>query len=154
MVLTELTQNPISLENFLDEASEPSHGAEVLFVGKVRNRNQGRAVLGVSYDAFQPLVKTVFQEICSEARAQWGAQLSIRLTHRFGRLNVGEVSIAIGVSSPHRDEAFQASRYIIEEVKHRAPIWKQEHYVDGDSEWLQGHVLCGHEPKNDSEFGV
>jgi len=120
------------------------HGAKILFTGVVRKSNLGKKVIAVSYDAYIPMVEQVFRSICDEARAKWGADLDLLLVHRVGRLEVGEISIAIASSSPHRDEAYQVSRYIIENVKHRAPIWKKEHYEDGETQWLEGHALCGH----------
>lgn len=121
-----------------------AHGATDLFLGHVRDRNLGRDVLGVSYDVFEPLALATFQTIAEKAQADFGGTLKIYISHFKGRLPVGSISIAIAVSSPHRDEAFKACRAIIEAVKHQAPIWKQEHYVDGNSEWVQGHALCQH----------
>ena len=103
----------------------------------------GRRVVAVSYDVFEPLALSAFREICEKAREKWGKELRIFLVHRKGTLEIGEIAVAIGVSSAHRDEAYQASRFIIEEVKHKAPIWKKEHYERGESEWVQGHSLCG-----------
>ena len=144
MIHVELTNEKISLDKLMENAAEPFHGAQIIFSGRVRNHNQGKKVMGVSYDAYQPLAKTALEEIATEAKAKWGDDLSITVAHRFGRLGIGEVSVVILVSSRHRDESYKASRYVIEQLKVRAAIWKQEHYEDGDSEWLQGHALCGH----------
>ncbi len=122
----------------------PGHGAADLFVGRVRDLNQGRSVRGVSYDVHTALTRKIFAEICAEAHEQWGGGLHLWLSHRHGYLAVGEASVIAAASSPHRDESFCACRYLVEQMKQRAPIWKQEHYVDGDSEWMQGHALCGH----------
>lgn len=129
---------------FTPPRGEEGHGAQILFAGVVRNRNQGRDVVGVSYDAHGPLAVATLTTLCHEAQARFGSGLQFELRHRTGRLRVGEISLLIAVTSAHRDEAYQASRYVIEELKKRAPIWKQEHYVDGDSAWLKGHALCGH----------
>ena len=118
-----------------------SHGAEILFLGVVRDINLGRAVTAVAYDAFAPLAEKILETIADEAKAKWG-DLQIAIFHRTGKLAVGEVSLAIAVSSRHRDESYLASRYVIEEIKARAPIWKKEFYTDGESEWLKGHALC------------
>ena len=83
-------------------------------------------------------------EICREADHQWNDGLRFCLLHFKGRLDVGGVSVIAGVSAPHREEAFQACRYLVEQMKHRAPIWKMEHYVDGDTDWVKGHALCAH----------
>ncbi len=143
MIDVKLTETPIDVAGLLKEIS-PHHGAQLVFSGVVRDHNHGRSVLAVSYDAHPVLTQKVLRDIAGEACAQWGEGLYVRFHHRVGRLAVGEVSTAIVVSSPHRDEVYQASRYLIEELKKRAPIWKKEHYTDGDSEWLQGHALCGH----------
>ena len=140
----DISEEPLSCEAALAFAADPTHGAVATFVGQIRNHNLGKTVSGVSYDVFVPLAKNIFEAICGRARRQWGDDLNIWLVHHKGHLAVGGLSIVIAVSSPHRDEAFQACRFIIEEVKHRAPIWKQEHYPDGDSEWVKGHALCSH----------
>jgi molybdopterin synthase catalytic subunit len=140
----EISQASISISEVNEYLAHPEHGAHCLFTGVVRNHNHGKKVLAVSYDAFVPMVEQVFRAICQEAQRKWGNNIRIVLIHRLGRLEVGELSIVIGVSSAHRDESYLASRYIIENVKHRAPIWKKEHYEEGDTQWLEGHALCGH----------
>lgn len=140
----DITDSALSAEAALAHCNAPGHGAADLFVGRVRDLNQGRGVSGVSYDLQAALTRKVFGEICEEAKARWGKSLHLWLEHRHGRLAVGEASVVAAASSPHREEAFRACRYLVEEMKHRAPIWKQEHYLDGDSEWVQGHALCSH----------
>ncbi len=140
----QITDKPFCHPEFATYLTDPGHGAQTVFLGRVRDLNHGRKVVAVSYDLFFPLAHAVFTEIAREALAQWGTSMRLGIFHRMGRLDVGEVSVAIGVSSPHRDEAYQASRFVIENIKHRAPIWKKEHYEDGETEWLKGHSLCGH----------
>lgn len=135
------------------EAEQVRNGAESLFVGTVRNHNLGKKVLGISYDVFEPLAKQSFKEICQDAQAKWGAELDFYVVHAQGRLNIGDLAIVIAVGSPHRDEAFKACRYVIEEVKHRSPVWKLEHYADGDSEWSLGCELCSSHDKHDAHVG-
>ena len=137
-------EKPINIEVALSHVTQAPNGAETMFIGTVRNHNQGKQVLGVSYDVFEPLAKQSFLEICQEAQEKWGKDLDLYVVHSKGRLDIGGVSIVIGVGSPHRDEGFKACRYIIEQIKHRSPIWKLEHYVDGDSEWTKGCELCDH----------
>lgn len=144
MIDTKLTNQRIQIAEILAMANPPQHGAQIVFSGIVRNHNQGQTVLGVSYDAHQVLAERVFRQIAEEAMAKWGPDLLIRVVHRFGRLDAGEISLLVLTSSRHRDEAYLASRFVLEQIKHRAPIWKKEHYVTGDSEWLEGHALCGH----------
>jgi len=121
-----------------------SHGAENVFLGYVRDINLGKRVTAVAYDAFAPLAVKVFISICEEARLKWGEDLRIFVGHRTGHLQVGEISIGIAVSSRHRDESYLASRYVLEEIKTRAPIWKKEYYENGETDWVRGHALCGH----------
>jgi molybdopterin synthase catalytic subunit len=139
-----VSESPLSIEEAADFVNAPENGAMDMFVGRVRDHNLGKAVNAVSYDVFAPLACNVFQELCEEATAKFGKRLRCFIEHHKGRLGIGGISVVIAVGSPHRDESFQACRYLIEELKKRAPVWKQEHYVDGDSEWVQGHALCGH----------
>ena len=144
MIDVQISERPIRIEEVSALLTDRACGAQLIFTGVVRELNQGKTVTAVSYDAFIPLTEKTLREICIEAQEKWGHSVSIVLWHRLGRVEVGETSVAIGVSSVHRDEAYRASRQVIEELKHRAPIWKQEHYEQGDSQWLQGHALCGH----------
>jgi molybdopterin synthase catalytic subunit len=141
----EVTDLPLDAAAALDFCSDPGHGAAALFIGRVRDLKQGRAVRAVSYDLHTALTRRIFETICTEARDYWGADIRLWLAHRHGRLAVGEASVIAAASSPHRDESFRACRYLVEEMKHRAPIWKREHYADGDSDWVSGHALCGHD---------
>ncbi len=140
----DVTAAPLDPAEALNFVESGGNGAGALFLGAVRNRNQGRDVNGVSYDVFAPLAEQNFSEICTEAQQKWGDELRLFVAHGKGRLDVGGLSIVIAAGSPHRDEAFRACRYVIEEIKTRSPVWKQEHYTDGDSEWVQGHALCQH----------
>ena len=136
-----MTDEPLSLDAFSPALCRDDCGAQIVFWGVVRDLNEGRPVLAVTYDAHRTLAERTFREIAEEACERWGSDLSVVVAHRGGTLSVGEVSLLVGVASPHRDEAYQASRYVIEQVKVRSPVWKQEHYADGDSDWLKGHSL-------------
>ncbi len=142
-ILVRMTDEPLSTDSISRTLCRDDVGAQIIFSGVVRNRNDGRQVLAVTYDAHRPLAEKTFREIAEEACAQWGADLSVLVAHRAGRLSVGDVSVVIGVASPHREEAYEASRYVIEQLKVRSPVWKQEHYANGDSNWLKGHSLRG-----------
>ncbi|MCM2321959.1 MAG: molybdenum cofactor biosynthesis protein MoaE [Oligoflexia bacterium] len=141
-IVGKVVSGPLTHEQVIELLDDPTHGAQLLFWGIVRNLNDGRSVEAVTYDAHAPLCERVFEELGTEVLAKWGEGLRIVILHRVGRLKVGEASLVIGVGSAHRDESYQASRYLIEEIKKRAPVWKQEHYVDGDSEWIRGHSLA------------
>lgn len=112
-------------------------GAVVLFLGVVRNHAQGRAVDGMRYEAYESMAEEVLEDIAREAATRHGVD-NLHVVHRVGELPVGDVSVAIAASSPHRAEAFAASRQVIEEIKKRLPVWKREHYVEGDAAWVTG----------------
>ena len=126
----------------LEFVSDPGFGGVAMFVGRARDLNQGRDVAGISYDLYQPLALARFAEIAEQAKREVGPRLRLYIAHAKGRLAVGELAVVIAAGTPHRDEAFRACRLAIEAVKHTTPIWKQEHYVDGDSEWTAGCSLC------------
>lgn len=147
-IRVEVTDELIDLTKIMAELDDSEMGAQVLFSGVVRAMNNGKRVVAVSYDAFLPLAETTLARIAEEARAITDGLLKVIVIHRRGKLEVGEASVVIGVSSPHRAEAYEASRYIIEEIKVRVPIWKKEHYENGETEWLRGHALCSHGTSN------
>ncbi len=114
-------------------------GGYVTFEGWVRNHNEGRRVERLEYEAYESLGLREGERIVAEAVRRFGVHAAA-CVHRLGPLAVGDLAVWVGVSAPHRGEAFAACRYIIDEIKHRVPIWKKEHYVDGDSGW----VNCEH----------
>jgi len=119
-----------------DEAGEGRHGAVAVFIGNVRGENLGRRVVELHYEAYVPLALATFGTIAAEVGESWpGVRIAIR--HRVGRIAVGDASIVIAAASPHRAEAFQACRYVIERVKQIAPIWKREIF-DGGEAWIEG----------------
>lgn len=124
--------------------SNKQQGAITNFIGMVRAYNLGKQVLAVSYDVHKELAIEIIYNICQDNVRNYGEIFRQYVVHFHGKLAVGAASVAIFVSSPHRREAFVACQHIIESIKHRAPIWKQEHYVDGNSTWVQGHALCQH----------
>lgn len=140
----------IFIQDLLDAVDDGGHGAIDCFVGKVRNQHEGKVVRGITYDGHEILMKKILSEICQEAETKW-PQTHYAVSHYLGELEVGGISIAIVVSSAHRAESFDACRFVIEAIKKRLPVWKQEHYEDGKSDWLPGHSLrsaaapcCGH----------
>lgn len=141
-IAVKISSESIDLPLLMQAHQTLHHGAQISFLGRVRNLNLGRQVKGIEYEAFAPLAEQNFVEFCQEAKKIWGDDLHITIAHRVGYLEIGEISVAIIVSACHRAEAYEASRYIIEELKHRAPIWKKEFYTDGASDWVKGHALC------------
>ena len=117
----------------------PGSGGFCTFEGWVRNSNEGREVDGLEYEAYAELALAEGERVVEEALTRYGIDAAY-CTHRTGHLKIGDLAVWIGVSSAHRDEAFRACRYIIDEIKHRLPIWKKEHYLDGDTAW----VACAH----------
>jgi molybdopterin synthase catalytic subunit len=134
-----LVHEPIDLTTLL--GSSPADGAACLFVGVVRNQNQGRGVERLEYEAYEEMALPLMEEIAAETRRRFPVT-GVRLVHRLGRLEVGEASVAIATSSPHRHEAFAACRFAIDTVKAKVPIWKKEHYTDGTA-WLEGPEATG-----------
>ena len=145
MVHAVVTTAPIDVARLLDRVGSPADGAAVLFLGAVREQNDGRAVSGMRYDAYAEMAGPVLQQIAEEAVARVASD-RIAVEHRIGELDVGEVSVAIAVSTPHRAEAFDAARFVIEQIKQRLPVWKHEHYVEGDSQWVAGVTPPQHTP--------
>lgn len=151
-----ISREPLDVAAAHEFVADPAHGAVTSFIGAVRRTNLGKDVLGVSYDVYAPLAEKVLRQLCEKVAEDMGGKINICMAHYHGRLDVGGVSVVIAVSTPHRGEAFAACRTLIEELKHSAPIWKQEHYADGDSEWVQGHALCQHgegEQEQDHDHG-
>jgi molybdopterin synthase catalytic subunit len=130
-----LTESPIDPAKLLAQVSGTAHGAAILFLGTVRETNEGRAVEGIEYSAYPEMAGKLLREITMEAQRKFGTG-AIAIEHRLGALGLGDVSVAIAVAHPHRAPAFDAARYIIEELKKRVHIWKREHYSDGTREWV------------------
>ncbi|RMH93786.1 molybdenum cofactor biosynthesis protein MoaE [Lysobacter pythonis] len=126
----------------LDFVTDEAFGGQSLFVGRVRRHTRGRACTGIAYDMFDALALVQFRAAAEAAIARHGPLMRIYVAHAKGALDVGDVAVVVAAGSPHRHEAFLACREVIEHVKHRSPIWKQEHYVDGSSEWSEGCSLC------------
>ena len=139
--LLKTDETKISSEKAKKFILSEKNGAETIFVGRVRNKNSGKKVIAVTYDAHEQAVIKSFRSICNNAKNKFDKSAKIFLEHAKGYVSVGEISILIAVSSGHREEAFKICRYILEEIKHQSPIWKKEHYVDGKEEWLPGHSL-------------
>lgn len=132
---TALVDHPLDPAALLAEVADLGSGASTIFVGTVRRTNQGRPVTGIDYSAYAPMAEAEMRRIAEEAVAKFGTA-HIVIEHRLGTLQLGEASIAIAVSHERRAAAMDAQRYVIEEFKARVPIWKREHYADGDRAWV------------------
>lgn len=131
-----ITLAPLLLEEIYKLADDPANGAIVLMSGTVRDRTEGRSVVALEYQAYEPMAIRVFQQIAAEIRRQWSEVNRVVIHHRIGRLQIGEISVLVAVGCPHRGEAFAACQYGIDTLKHNAPIWKKEHWADGSSSWV------------------
>ncbi len=125
--------------------ADAGDGAVVTFVGLVRSHNAGRRVLWLDYEAYEPLARKAFVTIAAEAAGRWPA-VRLAIHHRTGRVDLGEPSVVIAAASPHRAEAFAASRFAIERIKQIAPIWKHEHFEGGET-WIEGATA---DPQDDA----
>jgi molybdopterin synthase catalytic subunit len=130
-----LTEEPIDFAALTEEVRSSDSGAVVLFLGTVREMTDGRRTTALDYEAFGPMAETKLAEIEAEARRRWRLD-RVAIVHRLGRLELGEVSVAVAVSAPHRAEAFEAARFLIDTLKATVPIWKKENWLDGTSEWV------------------
>ena len=133
--MIEIVETPVDTALLADSLRDSRAGGYAAFEGWVRNENDGHAVERLEYEAYAPLCVKEGERIVEEARAKYPF-IAARVVHRTGLLELGDCAVWVGVVSKHRDEAFRACRYIIDELKVRLPIWKKEHYVDGDSGWV------------------
>jgi molybdopterin synthase catalytic subunit len=131
--LFELSRSPLSIGELAASLVDSHAGAFVSFEGRVRDMNEDRVVVGLEYEAYESLC---LREGHAIVRTALESVIAARCVHRVGQLAVGDVAVWVGVIAGHRDEAFRACRFIIDQVKLRVPIWKKEHYGDGSSEWI------------------
>ena len=141
--MIEVSDKSIDTDALRRSLFNPAAGGFCVFEGWVRNENEGHEVERLEYEAYDPLVLAEGQKVIDEARERFGF-LDARCVHRVGLLEIGDCAVWIGVSSAHRDEAFKACRYIIDQIKVRLPIWKKEHYVNGDSGWVACERCASH----------
>ena len=127
--------NDIAVDELRERLMDPGAGGLCVFEGWVRNENEGRTVERLEYEVYEPLAVSEGEKVIAEAKDKF-PHLQACCVHRSGLLEIGDCAVWVGVAAPHRDEAFKACRYIIDQIKIRLPIWKKEHYVDGDSGWV------------------
>jgi molybdopterin synthase catalytic subunit len=135
-----ITVKTIDPARALSEVEGPKSGATVLFVGTVRDNSEAGDVDLILYEAYVPMAERRMLEIEDEVRRLWPVN-DVKLLHRIGKLRVGDVSVVVAVSSPHRGEAFEACRHAIERIKHDVPIWKKERLASGREVWVEGHAM-------------
>ena len=140
--IIDLSKEKIKNEDAEDFIASSKFGASILFYGTVRENNENKKVTGITYDSHDELVIKSFKEIYNEADQKLDIKdKAVFIEHAKGHLKLGEISIIIAVACKHRDQAYVLSRYIIEEIKKRSPIWKKEHYENEESEWLKGNPI-------------
>ena len=140
--IIDIKDSKLSIEKAENFISSQDFGASIFFTGTVRNQNNNQIVTGITYDSHDELVLKSFEEIYDEANEKLNIKdKSVFIEHAKGYLTLGEISIVIAVACKHRNEAYVLSRYIIEEIKKRSPIWKKEHYVNDKSSWLKGNPI-------------
>ena len=138
----DIKKKKLSITEAKDFISSSDFGASIFFSGTVRNQNENKSVIGITYDIHDALVLKSFEEIYIEADQKLNIKdKAVFVEHAKGFLDLGEISIIIAVACKHRDEAYILSRYIIEEIKKRSPIWKKEHYSNNKSNWLKGNPI-------------
>ncbi len=135
-MLVEITPDPLSPERLVEHVRRDDSGAVALFLGVVRDNSGGRRVLHLEYDAYPEMAEKKLREVADEAQARWPIT-DVAIAHRSGRLEIGETSLVVAVSSPHRHEAFAACRHIVNRIKKVVPIWKKEVWEGGET-WIEG----------------
>ena len=143
-----LTDQPIQIDELVSFVTHAKSGAIVTFIGTTRDNNEGRQVLALSYEAYPGMAEKELERVGREARERWNIE-KIAIVHRVGRVDIGQASVAIAVSSAHRSDAFEACRFAIEEIKRSVPIWKKELFEGGEL-WIgtqSGQRLESYPPK-------
>ncbi|MBF8266500.1 MAG: MoaD family protein [Dehalococcoidia bacterium] len=131
-----ITSEPLNPQEITELVRKNGNGAVVTFLGVVRDQSEGRRVLHLEYEAYQPMAEKMLHQIAQEIRERWAIE-DTAIAHRLGRLMIGEISLVVAVASPHRKDAFEASQYVLDSIKHVVPIWKKEVFEGGEA-WVGG----------------
>ncbi|OGI08432.1 MAG: hypothetical protein A3I68_05775 [Candidatus Melainabacteria bacterium RIFCSPLOWO2_02_FULL_35_15] len=134
--MIEITENKIQVEKLYSELYNIACGAVVTFEGRVRNHNDLKQVIKLEYECYYPMAMKVLEEIKNQALKKWNIKKLIAV-HRIGEIPIGEIAVWIGIASVHRKESFEACQFVINEIKHKVPIWKRETYFDGFVKWVE-----------------
>jgi molybdopterin synthase catalytic subunit len=132
-----VTSDPLDVSALLGRVGAPEDGAVLLFLGIVRNNNDGRRVERIVYEGYEPMARELLEVLATTAMERFGLS-RVAVEHRLGQLRVGEASVALAISSPHRAAAYDASRWLMAELKRTIPVWKEEGFVEGDRGWVPG----------------
>ena len=133
--MIQLTRDVIDYQALTESVRSDQAGAAILFLGTVREMTAGKRTVALEYEAFPQMAEAKLVELLDEARSRWPI-VKAAIAHRLGRLELGEVSVAVAVSTPHRQQAFEAGKYLIDRLKEIVPIWKKENWADGTTEWV------------------
>ncbi|HMV42728.1 MAG TPA: molybdenum cofactor biosynthesis protein MoaE, partial [Leptospiraceae bacterium] len=128
-------RKPIDLSKIFKDSHNPRAGAIVLFSGEVRNHHQGKDVGFLEYEAYESMANKMIDRVLNEAKEKWELNL-VYCIHRLGKLEISETAVVVLTAAPHRKEAFEANKWIIDKIKHEVPIWKKETFIDGTSDWV------------------
>ena len=152
--MTRLTREPIDYHALTESVRDPHSGAVALFLGTVRDLTGEEVTVFLDYEAYGPMAEKKLAEIEADVRRRWKVG-NVAMIHRLGRLAVGDVSVAVAVSTPHRAEAFEACRFAVDTLKELVPIWKKENAPDGTGEWVHqsGRKAEGERPSEDQTGG-
>ena len=135
--MVRVTADPLSVDEALDAVADPGAGGTCVFMGTVRDHSEAGEVTGLRYEAWEELAVTRLQELADELAEKWPVK-KVAILHRTGDLSVGEASVVIACSAPHRADAFEACRHGIERLKEDVPIWKKEELTSGEAHWVMG----------------
>jgi molybdopterin synthase catalytic subunit len=138
-VFVTISREPIDTSGLVGRVRSDADGAVILFTGVVRNHHEGRQVVALRYEAYEAMASEKLRAICASVASTYEVT-DLAVAHRIGDLTIGDVSVAIAVSAPHRDAAYKASREVIERLKREVPIWKLERYADGEEAWVKGAI--------------
>ena len=130
----EISQEPINTQSVIDKVVQREAGAITTFIGTVRELTHGKKTLYLVYDAYEPMAVKKLEQIGQEIEEKWSGS-KVAITHRVGKLDITDIAVVIAVSTPHRADSYEANRYAIERIKQIVPIWKKEHWEDGE-EWM------------------
>jgi molybdopterin synthase catalytic subunit len=143
----EFTANPLSPEAIWAQLRSPDCGAQVLFVGTTRRQTGSRTTDFLVYECYEPMARKSLESLIADASQRWDLR-GVAIVHRLGRVDVGEASIVVAIASPHRNAAFAAGAWLMDEIKRCVPIWKQEHWADGSVEWVHPGLVDGNQPSS------
>ena len=130
-----LTHDPIDYHALTESVRSPNSGAVVLFLGTVREMTEGRRTVALDYEGYPQMAEVKLAELAAIAISRWPV-VGVGIIHRLGHLELGDISVAVAVSCPHRQQAFEAGKFLIDELKISVPIWKKENWEDGSTEWV------------------